>query len=114
MLGCHFGFKKPGPFQVVLGCLMERLQTKCGSSTTLVRGMELANEPLPSLLCVKTEPDEEEQAMEAEMQETLLGPNVISLPRTGRLLNSIHSCSSPSVDPNKQSQKQKPCRVTWL
>ena len=47
---------------------MERLQTRCNSSSTLVRGIQMAGEPLPSLLRVKHEPDDEERAMEAEMQ----------------------------------------------
>ena len=49
---------------------MDRLQTQHGSTNTLVRGMELANAPINSILMVKDEPpqDDDERAMQAEMQ----------------------------------------------
>ena len=47
----------------------ETLETGAGSSSTLARGMALADQPLQSLLNLKDEPvDEEEQALRAEMQ----------------------------------------------
>ena len=58
---------------------MQRLETRADSSKTLARGMELVNQPLNTLLRVKMEAgDEDEKAMEAEMQ--------------ARLLNSAHAC----------------------
>ena len=48
---------------------MERLETRADSSSTLVRGMALVAQPLNTLLRVKQEAgDEDEKAMEAEMQ----------------------------------------------
>ena len=41
----------------------ERLSTQCGSSSTLVRAMDLADQP-----SVKAEIDEEEEAMQQEIQ----------------------------------------------
>ena len=47
----------------------ESLPTHCGSTATLVRGLELASMPLPELLRLKEEPlDEEEQALRDEMK----------------------------------------------
>ena len=55
---------------------MERQGTHSGSSETLVRGLELANQPLGALLnlhAVKDEPaDEEELNMMAEIQARLM------------------------------------------
>ena len=47
---------------------MDRLETRCYSSGTLTRGMNLASQHVDALVGVKTEPDEEEKAMELEMQ----------------------------------------------
>ena len=48
---------------------MERLDTKAGSSATLLRGMELAGQPLDAVLNVKAEPtDDDEIAMQEEMK----------------------------------------------
>ena len=50
---------------------MERLQSQTGSTSTLLRGMAMCSMPLADLLQVKDEPDDEEAAMQAEMQEML-------------------------------------------
>ena len=52
-------------------CVMDRSDTRCHSSSTLARGVGLANKPIDELVNVKAEPDEEEQAMESEMQAGL-------------------------------------------
>ena len=52
--------------------VMQRLETRCHSSGTLARGMELANKPINELVDVKAELDDEERAMEREMQAGLL------------------------------------------
>ena len=57
--------------RLLLGRCMskESLQTRCNSSATLQRGMDLACQPISTLLGVKTEPmDEEERRLHAEMQ----------------------------------------------
>ena len=47
----------------------ESLPSKLGSTSTLVRGMELASLPLPELLQLKQEPeDDEEKELRREMQ----------------------------------------------
>ena len=45
------------------------LQTAAGSTATLVAGLQLAGEPLDTVLAIKEEPDHEEKLMQKEMQD---------------------------------------------
>ena len=48
----------------------QSLQTGTGSSATLLCGLDMCKQPLPALLQLKEEPgDDEEMAMQAELQE---------------------------------------------